>query len=128
MRDAGPLLGNLNALVRADCTTRNPEKARRLAARMNELEARIRELAEREELASIRPELDGRQIMAYLGVEPGPIVGQARDFLLEVRLEEGELGADEVYKRLDAWARDNGINPAGEKIPPKPKKRVSESE
>jgi poly(A) polymerase len=128
VRDAGPLLGNLNALVRADCTTRNPEKARRLAARMNELEARIRELAEREELASIRPELDGRQIMAYLGVEPGPIVGQARDFLLEVRLEEGELGADEVYKRLDAWARDNGINPAGEKIPPKPKKRVSESE
>jgi poly(A) polymerase len=128
VRDAGRLLGDLNALVRADCTTRNPERARRLAARMNELEARIRELAEREELESIRPELDGRQIMAYLGVEPGPIVGQARDFMLEVRLDEGQLGADEAYKRLDAWARDNGINPVGNKVPPKPKKRDSESE
>jgi poly(A) polymerase len=128
VRDAGPLLGDLNMLVRADCTTRNPEKARRLMTRMDELEARIRELAESEELASIRPELDGTQIMAYLGVEPGPIVGRARDFMIELRLEEGELGADEAYKRLDAWARENGIVPVGKKVPSKPKKRDPEPE
>ncbi len=126
VRDAGSLLGRLNDLVRADCTTRNPAKARGLAQRMDELQERIAELAEREELAALRPELDGGQVMAYLGVEPGPIVGEALDFLLEVRLEEGELGADRAYERLDGWARAKGIEPAGRRVPPKPKKRAKQ--
>jgi poly(A) polymerase len=116
------LLGDLNTLVRADCTTRNPAKAERLAARMDELEKRIAELAQREELERMRPELDGTQIMAFLGIPPGPLVGEASRFLLELRLEEGLLGADEVYERVAAWARERGIEPVGEKVPPKEKK------
>jgi poly(A) polymerase len=123
VRDAGALLGELNDLVRADCTTRNPAKARRLAARMDELERRIAELAEQEELRRIRPELDGRQVMAFLGAAPGPIVGDALDFLLELRLEEGLVGPDAAYGRLDAWARTRGLTPAGERVPPKQKER-----
>jgi tRNA nucleotidyltransferase/poly(A) polymerase len=123
VRDAGELLGDLNRLVRADCTTRNVEKARRLAQRMDELERRIAEVAQREEIARIRPELDGRQVMAYLGVEPGPIVGRALDHLLEIRLDEGLLGEDEIYRRLDEWARAQGIEPGGRRIPPKAPKR-----
>jgi poly(A) polymerase len=122
VRDAGELLGDLNRLVRADCTTRNVEKARRLAQRMDELERRIAEVAAREEIARIRPELDGGQVMAYLGVEPGPIVGRALDHLLEIRLDEGLLGTDEIYRRLDAWARSQGIESAGRRVPPKARK------
>jgi poly(A) polymerase len=105
-RDAGPLLDRLNALTRADCTTRNRAKARLLAERMDQLEARIEALREREELASIRPDLDGRQVMAHLGVGPGPAVGEALAFLLELRLDEGPLGETEAYARLDAWWAD----------------------
>ncbi|MEA2506792.1 MAG: poly(A) polymerase [Actinomycetota bacterium] len=111
VRDAGPLLGGLNDLVRADCTTRNATRARVLAARMDELEARISELAAREQLERMRPELDGRQIMAFLGIPPGPLVGEARDFLMEVRLEDGEVGETEAYRRLEGWARARGISP-----------------
>jgi poly(A) polymerase len=113
VRDAGPLLPGLNDLVRADCTTRNATRARVLAARMDELEARIGELAEREQLERMRPELDGQQIMAFLGISPGPLVGEARDFLMEVRLEEGEVGEAEAYRRLEEWARARGISPPG---------------
>ena len=123
VRDAGPLLRELNLLVRADCTTRDETKARRLALRMEELEARIAELAQQEELRKIRPELDGTQVMAYLGVEPGPLVGEAQRFLLDVRLDEGLIGEEAIYKRLDDWARDRGIEPAGLRVPPKPKKK-----
>lgn len=123
VRDAGPLLRELNLLVRADCTTRNEAKARRLAQRMDELEARIAELAQQEELRKIRPELDGTQVMAYLGVEPGPLIGEAQRFLLDVRLDEGLVGEDEIYKRLDQWARERGLEPAGRRVPPKPKKK-----
>lgn len=122
VRDAGPLLRELNLLVRADCTTRNEAKARRLAQRMDDLEARIAELAQQEELRKIRPELDGTQVMAYLGVEPGPLVGEAHRFLLDVRLDEGPLGEEAIYERLDEWARERGIEPAGRRVPPKPKK------
>jgi poly(A) polymerase len=122
VRDAGSLLGDLNALVRADCTTRNPDRARTLAARMDELEERIGELATREQLDRMRPDLDGTQVMAFLGVPPGPIVGAALEWLLEVRLEEGPLGEDEAYRRLEAWARDKEIDPPGERRPPKPPK------
>ncbi|MGH2698388.1 MAG: CCA tRNA nucleotidyltransferase [Actinomycetota bacterium] len=123
VRDAGPLLRELNLLVRADCTTRNQAKARRLAERMDDLEARIAELAQQEELNRIRPELDGRQVMAYLGVDPGPIVGEAQKFLLDVRLDEGLIGEEAIYERLDEWARARGLEPAGERIPPQPKKK-----
>jgi poly(A) polymerase len=123
VRDAGELLGLLNALVRADCTTRNPDKAQRLSARMDELERRIAELAEREELARIRPDLDGFQVMAYLGVEPGPVVGEALEYLLEIRLEEGPIGEDEAFARLDGWARTRGIEPKGDRRPRRSKKK-----
>jgi poly(A) polymerase len=111
VRDAGPLLGRLNALVRADCTTRNPDRAAMLAARMDELEARIEELAAKEHLERMRPGLDGVQIMAFLGIPPGPLVGAAREFLMDIRIEEGEIGEDEAYRRLDEWARSRGIEP-----------------
>ena len=127
VRDAGPLLGTLNALVRADCTTRNAAKAKRLAERMDELEARIQELAAREEIERMRPELDGDQIMAFLGVSPGPLIGQARAFMMELRLEEGLLGEDEAYRRLEEWARGNGIEPAGTRMPPKKRRAVDEN-
>jgi poly(A) polymerase len=103
VRDAGPLLGMLNELTRSDCTTRNAAKARALARRMDELEARIAELQAREELAAIRPDLDGNQVMERLGLKPGPEVGDALSFLLELRLEEGPLGEEEAGRRLDAW-------------------------
>jgi poly(A) polymerase len=103
VRDAGPLLDELNELTRCDCTTRNAAKARSLGQRMDELEKRIVELRAEEELDAIRPELDGRQVMAHLGLAPGPDVGRALDFLLELRLEEGPLGTEEVLRRLDAW-------------------------
>jgi poly(A) polymerase len=119
VRDAGPLLGSLNDLVRADCTTRNPTRAKVLAGRMDELEARINELAAKEHLDRMRPELDGKQIMAFLGIPPGPQVGQAREFLMEIRLEEGEIGRDEAYRRLAEWAGAHGLSPAGDlPVPP----------
>ncbi len=102
-RDAGPLLEALNLLTRCDCTTRNERKAEELSARMDELERRIAELAEREELASLRPELDGYAVMEHLGLRPGPDVGAALDFLLELRLDEGLLGVQEATRRLDEW-------------------------
>jgi poly(A) polymerase len=103
VRDAGPLLGELIELTRCDCTTRNERKARMLARRMDELEERISELAEREELAAMRPDLDGNDVMAHLGLPPGRVVGEALDFLLELRLEQGPLPKDEAYRQLDAW-------------------------
>lgn len=103
VRDAGDLLDELNELTRSDCTTRNERKARLLAERMDALEARIARLREQEELARIRPDLDGHQVMAHLGMPPGPQVGEALDFLLELRLDEGPLGEEEAYRRLDQW-------------------------
>ena len=103
VRDAGDQLERLHILVRADVTTRNKRKAERLSFAYDDLEARIAELAEREELQSIRPTLDGEEIMAILDLPPGPVVGEAYAFLLEVRLDEGEIGKDEATKRLLAW-------------------------
>jgi poly(A) polymerase len=111
VRDAGPLLDDLNELTRCDCTTRDARKAAALGRRMDELEARIAELREREELARIRPDLDGNEVMKLLGVPPGRVVGEALEFLLELRLEEGPLGEDEARARLAAWARERGIEP-----------------
>jgi poly(A) polymerase len=105
VRDAGPLLRELNVLTRCDCTTRNEKKAKMLAGRMDDLEARIAVLAEKEELAAMRPELDGSQVMEQLGITPGPMVGKALAFLLEIRLDEGMLGETEIRRRLDEWAQ-----------------------
>ena len=111
VRDAGPLLTRLHALTRADCTTRNARKAARLAASYDALEARIEVLREQEELDKIRPELDGTEIMSLLGLKQGPLVGKAWNFLLELRLEEGELGRERVTAELLRWAERHGIRP-----------------
>jgi poly(A) polymerase len=103
VRDAGDQLARLHILTRADCTTRNKAKAARLSAAYDDLEARIDELAEQEELAALRPDLDGRQIMALLDLPPGPLVGKAYHFLLELRIEEGPLGPDRAEAALRAW-------------------------
>jgi len=103
VRDAGPLLDELNELTRCDCTTRNARKAAVLAERMDELEDRIAVLREQEDLSRLRPALDGDAVMALLGIAPSRAVGQALDFLMEIRLDEGEIGADEAATRLRTW-------------------------
>jgi poly(A) polymerase len=111
VRDAGDLLDELNELTRCDCTTRDARKAAALGRRMDELEARIDELRAQEELARIRPALDGNQVMKFLDVGPGPVVGRALDFLLELRLDEGPMSEEEAYRRLEAWAEEQGLRP-----------------
>ena len=106
VRDAGPYLDMLNELTRCDCTTRNAAKAKALARRMDELETRIAELREQEELDALRPDLDGNQVMELLGVGPGPAVGRALSFLMELRLDEGPIGEEEAAARLRAWWAD----------------------
>ncbi len=113
VRDAGDLLSELNVLTRCDCTTRNERKARQLSARMDDLEARIEELAEAEELAAIRPELDGSDVMEVLGIEPGRAVGEALAFLLEIRLDEGLIGRDEARARLLEWWEQRSADAEG---------------
>ena len=103
VRDAGDLLPRLHKLTRADCTTRNRRKADRLARTYDELEERIARLSEEEELGSLRPDLDGDQIMAILGIPPGREVGEAYRFLLELRLDEGPLGEDVATAALLRW-------------------------
>ena len=103
VNDAGPLLDELNVLTRCDCTTRNEKKALRLAQRMDELESRIASLAAQEELKAIRPEMDGVAVMQHLGLSPSRAVGDALDFLLEIRLDEGLVGDVEIRRRLDEW-------------------------
>ncbi|MFB9550068.1 CCA tRNA nucleotidyltransferase [Nocardioides luteus] len=103
VRDAGDQLTRLHVLTRADCTTRNKRKADRLARTYDNLEARIERISEEEELAALRPALDGNQIMSLLGISPGREVGAAYKFLMELRLDEGVLSEDEAAKRLLAW-------------------------
>ena len=103
VRDAGPQLERLHILTRADCTTRNQRKADRLRRSYDSLEERIARLGEEEELASIRPDLDGNQIMEILGVGPGREVGEAYAFLLELRMEEGPKSPEEAEAALRAW-------------------------
>ena len=103
VRDAGPQLERLHVLTRADCTTRNQRKADRLRRTYDELEERIARLSEAEELGAMRPDLDGNQIMAILGLPPGREVGEAYAFLLEVRLEEGPLSEDAARAVLLEW-------------------------
>ncbi len=103
VRDAGPLLSRLLRLIRADITSQNRRKVNRLQAANDELSRRIVEIAEQEELDAIRPDLDGQEIMDILGIKPGREVGAARNFLLELRLDEGPLGYDEAVSRLLTW-------------------------
>jgi poly(A) polymerase len=103
VRDAGDQLARLHKLTRADCTTRNKRKAAALAATYDDLEARIARLSEEEELASIRPALDGNRIMAVLGLAPGREVGQAYRWLLELRLDQGPMTVAEAEAALLAW-------------------------
>lgn len=103
VRDADDLLHELNVLTRCDCTTRNEKKAKQLSKRMDDLEERIDTLAEAEQIAKIRPELDGKAVMDHLGLSPGREIGEALDFLLEIRLEEGLIGEEASKQRLDAW-------------------------
>jgi len=110
VRDAGPLLTRLHVLTRADCTTRNRAKAARLARAYDGLEQRIAELSEQEELARLRPELDGNDIMRVLGVPQGPVVGRAYTYLLELRINQGELGRERVTQLLLDWAAAEGIS------------------
>jgi poly(A) polymerase len=115
VRDAGPLLLQLNELTRCDCTTRNAAKARDLSRRMDDLEARIASLRERESLAAIRPDLNGSEVMEHLGLKPSRTVGEALDFLLEVRLDEGPMSKESALRRLDEWwaARGEAAAAAG---------------
>ena len=103
VRDAGHLLDRLHVLTRADCTTRNKRKADALQRAYDNLEERIARLAEEEELAAMRPDLDGNEIMKILGIDPGPTVGKARQFLLELRLDRGPLGPEAARDELLRW-------------------------
>ncbi|MDX6364339.1 MAG: poly(A) polymerase [Streptomyces sp.] len=103
VRDAGPLLDRLHKLTRSDCTTRNKRRATALSRAYDGLEERIAQLQEQEELDSIRPDLDGNQIMEILGVGPGPVIGQAYKFLLELRLENGPMEHDAAMAALKEW-------------------------
>jgi poly(A) polymerase len=101
--DAGPLLPRLHKLVRADCTTRNKKRAARLQANYDSLEARIAELEAKEDLARVRPDLDGNAIMEILGIPAGPQVGEAWTYLKELRLDRGPLSPEEATAELIAW-------------------------
>ena len=120
VRDAGPLLTRLHALTRADCTTRNRQKAARLARAYDDLEERITVLSEQEELEKIRPDLDGNQIMEILGVRSGPVVGDAYRYLLDLRMERGPLGTERAAQELRRWAEAEGLStgPADGSSPP----------
>jgi poly(A) polymerase len=107
--DAGPLLPRLHKLTRSDCTTRNRRKAAMLSADYDALEERITRLAAEEDLARVRPDLDGNAIMELLGIPPGPLVGQAWRYLKELRLERGPLDHDEAVEELLRWAREHGV-------------------
>jgi poly(A) polymerase len=103
VRDAGELLDHLHLLTRADCTTRNEKKAQLLATTYDQLEQRIKELMQQEELNKIRPDLTGEQIMQILNIKPSPMVGKAYDFLLELRLEIGPIGEEKAKEALLTW-------------------------
>ncbi len=103
VRDAGDQLERLHVLTRADCTTRNQKKAERLRRTYDDLEERIARLSEQEELASIRPDLDGNQIMEILGIGPGRDVGEAYKFLLELRMDNGPMAEADARAALEDW-------------------------
>jgi len=114
--DAGDQLERLHKLVRSDCTTRNRRRAAALAASYDDLEKRIAVLAEQEELGKIRPDLNGNEIAELLGIEPGPLLGQAYKHLMAVRMERGPLPREEAVAELLAWAAAQGLQPDREPV------------
>jgi len=113
VRDAGEELDRLHVLTRADCTTRNRRKATALRRAYDDLEARIDRLAEQEEMAAVRPDLDGRAIMTILGIEPGPLVGRAYKHLLDYRLDHGPVGPAAAEAELRRWWAEQPEQPGG---------------
>ena len=109
VRDAGPLLEDLNELVRSDVTTRNARLERTIQRRIDELEERIDELRQQEEIDRLRPPIDGNDVMAHLGLTPGPRVGAAMKMLLEHRIDDGPYSPEEAYELLDQWVADGLI-------------------
>jgi poly(A) polymerase len=111
VRDAGPMLERLHVLTRSDCTTRNKRRAAALAGAYDELEHRIEDLRAQEEVDALRPELDGIEIGEVLGIPPGPDLGRAWRFLLELRLDAGPIGKAAAAAALAEWASEHGIGP-----------------
>jgi poly(A) polymerase len=109
VRDAGPLLDRLNQLTRADVTTGNRFRAKQFRALQDDLEERIARLAEEENLDALRPPLNGTQVMERLGTGPGPLIGEALEYLMELRMDRGPIEEAEALELLDAWAADRPI-------------------
>ena len=110
VRDAGHLLEDLNELVRCDVTTASQKRASVIQRRIDELEDRIAELSAKEEIAKLRPPLDGNEVMELLGIEPGPQVGEIMRMMLERRIDEGPYERDEAVAMVKAWAVEKGIS------------------
>lgn len=108
VRDAGPLLERLNELVRCDVTTANRRKADTINNRIDDLEVRIAELAVREELDSLRPPINGHQVMQFLDIPPGPLIGEVMEMLYERRIEEGPYSEEEAYELVKKWWDERG--------------------
>lgn len=126
VRDAGPLLDRLNELVRCDVTTANKSREKEIQARIDELEARIEDLSAREELAKLRPPIDGNQVMGYLGMSPGPKVGEIMELLLEKRIDDGPYSPREAFAIAREWALAEGMDDPGD--PPAEGESVSRGE
>jgi len=109
VRDAGPILEDLNELVRCDVTTANEKRAQTIQRRIDQLEARIEELREQEEIDRLRAPIDGNDVMRFLGLAPGPKVGEIMNLLLEKRVEDGPYSEAEAYDIVLAWARESGL-------------------
>lgn len=114
VRDAGPLLDDLNELVRCDVTTANDRRANAIQRRIDELEDRIAELREREEIESLRAPIDGNDIISYLGVSPGPMIGEVMKMLLDRRIEDGPFSPTEAYAMVREWALEHDLPDPGE--------------
>jgi len=110
VRDAGPLLDDLNQLTRADVTTGNRFKAKQFQAMQDDLEERIALLSEQENLQAIRPPIDGNEVMERLGIPPGPVVGEALAYLMELRMDRGPIDRDEAFRLLDDWASERSLS------------------
>ena len=113
VRDAGPLLDRLNELVRCDVTTANKRRATAVQDRIDELEERIVELSAKEELSKLRPPVNGNQVIGYLGIEPGPMVGEIMSILLEKRIDDGPYPPAQAYETIREWAGKKGIADPG---------------
>lgn len=109
VRDAGELVDRLNELVRCDVTTANEKRERAIQGRIDDLEERIADLSQREELSRLRPPVNGNEIMELLGIEPGPRVGEIMTILLEKRINDGPYSKEEAFDIATGWAKEQGI-------------------